>query len=119
MRRLVIVAALAFGLVAPAQAGFDVGGAVSGGASAEPVRLAQTDGPTITVPGRIDTDQDTVDVVGTVAGVGEVTLTANGIPVPVAADGSFRIRQQVPVGRTKFLLVVEDKIGRASCRERV
>ena len=53
--------------------------------------LAQADGPTVKVPERIDTDQDTVDFIGKVDGVGEVTLTANGIPIPLAADGEFRI----------------------------
>ena len=111
MRRLVIIAVLALALIGPAQAGLDSGNAASyDGVAAAPVRLAQT-APTIIVPGRIDTDQDTVDFTGNVQGIGEVTLTANGIPVPVAADGSFRIRQQVPVGRTKLLLVVEDGSG--------
>ena len=40
-----------------------------------------------------------------------VTLTVNGVPVTVAPDGSFRIRQEVPVGRTDLLLVLEGSYG--------
>ena len=111
MRRLVVIAVLALALIGPAQAGFDTGNAASyDGVAAQFVRLAQA-APTITVPERIDTDQDTVDFTGNVQGVGNVTLTANGIPIAVAADGSFRIRQQVTVGRSKLMLVAEDSAG--------
>jgi hypothetical protein len=42
---------------------------------------------------------------------GEITLTVNGQPVPVAQDGSFRIRQRVDVGRSKLILAVEGSHG--------
>ena len=118
MRRVLIAAALTLSIAGTAAASVKSDLAASKGQAAPDVEaqvlwLAQADGPTILVPGRIDTDQDTVDFTGKVEGVGEVTLTANGIPIPVAADGSFHIRQQVPVGRTKFLLVAEDASGQA------
>ncbi len=111
MTRLMVAVALVLGFAGPAQAGLASGNAASyDGVAAAPVRLAQT-APFILAPSRIDTYHDTVDFAGNVQGVGEVALTANGLPIPVAADGSFRIRQQVPVGRTKLLLVVEDSSG--------
>ena len=116
MRRVLIAAALTLSIAGTAAASANSDLAASKGQAAPDVDaqvlwLAQADGPTIKVPERIDTDQDTVDFIGKVDGVGEVTLTANGIPIPLAADGEFRIRQQVPVGRSRLLLVAEDSRG--------
>jgi len=119
MKRNLLAGALVFWFVLPAQADLDIGTDTSIGRivhtdAVKGMRLAQTDAPVITAPRRIDTDQDTVNFTGKVEAAGEVTLTVNGIPVPLAADGSFRIRQQVPVGQTKLLLVVEDASGQTT-----
>ena len=116
MKRGLGAVALVFCFAWPAHADLDINAAAStsyaeNGFVGDWLRLAQSDVPVITVPQRIDTDQDTVDFTGKVQGAGEITLTADGIPIPVAADGSFRIRQQVAVGRTKLLLVAEDSAG--------
>ncbi len=117
MRRVITAALLVLGFAWPASAGVDRGTETSNvrdtdGVATEFVRLAQADTLVITAPGRIDIDQDTVDFTGKVEAAGEVTLTVNGMPVTVAADGSFRVRQQVPVGRTRLRLVAEDTRGR-------
>ena len=75
------------------------------------LRLAQAAGPTIDAPRRIKTDQEVIDFTGTVEAAGEVTLTVNGTPVPVAEDGSFHVRWRVPVGRTRLRLVAQDSRG--------
>ncbi len=116
MRRIMLVAALVLGVQGPAQASLDSGIATFqdraySAAADDPLRLAQESLALIVAPERIDTDQDTVDFTGRAMAPGEVTLTVNGLPVAVAADGSFRIRQQVPVGRSRFLLVVEGSYG--------
>ncbi len=116
MRHIVLVAALVLGVHGSAQASLesDIAKFQNGAFSAEaddPLRLAQESLALIVAPKRIDTDQDTVDFTGRAMAPGEVTLTVNGIPVAVAPDGSFRIRQQVPVGRSRLLLVVEGSYG--------
>ena len=76
-----------------------------------PTRLAQAAGPVIEAPRRITTDQDTIDFAGTVDGLGSVILSVNGDPVMIAADGSFRVRRQVPVGLTRLSLIAENMTG--------
>ncbi len=116
MRHIVLVAALVLGVHGSALASLesDIAKFQNGAFSAEaddPLRLAQESLAVIIAPKRIDTDQETVDFTGRAVAPGEVTLTVNGIPVTVAPDGSFRIRQQVPVGRSRLLLVVEGSYG--------
>ena len=105
MRWAVFVALLVFGLSGDARAGD------RGDATAAPLVLAQSSLAVIDAPRRLKTDQETVDFSGRVIAPGEVTLTVNGAPVKVAPDGSFRIRQEVPVGRTDLLLVLEGSYG--------
>ncbi len=105
MKWVAIAAVLVLGLSGEARAG------AAGEATAAPLVLAQSSLAVIVAPKRIDTDQETVDFTGRAMAPGEVTLTVNGIPVAVAPDGSFRIRQQVPVGRSRLLLVVEGSYG--------
>ena len=105
MKWVAIAAVLVLGLSGEARAG------AAGEAVVAPLVLAQSSLALIVAPKRIDTDQETVDFTGRAAAPGEVTLTVNGIPVAVAPDGSFRIRQQVPVGRSRLLLVVEGSYG--------
>ena len=116
MKRLVIIATLVLGFIGPAQAGFDTGNAKYNSGGREgiaigPLRLAQDSLAIINAPNRIDTYQESVDFTGRATAPGEVTLTVNGIPVPVAGDGSFRVRQQVPVGRSRLHLVLEGSYG--------
>ncbi len=116
MRRVFATAALVFCFASPALASLDsasrnlhlrnADGIVPG-----PIRLAQSSLAVIDAPTRIDTDQETVDFNGRTVAPGEITLTVNGAPVAVAPDGSFRIRQPVPVGRTRFLLVLQGSYG--------
>ena len=111
-----LAAALALGVQWSTQAGIESGIATfqnraHGTAADDWPRLAQESLALIVAPKRIDTDQDTVDFTGRAMSPGEVTLTVNGMPVTVAPDGSFRIRQQVPVGRSRLLLVVEGSYG--------
>ncbi len=82
-----------------------------GDTTAAPMVLAQSSLAVIDAPKRLDIDQETVDFSGRAIAPGEVTLTVNGMPVAVAGDGSFRIRQQVPVGRSRLLLVLEGSYG--------
>ena len=87
MRRVLIAAALTLSIAGTAVARVESDfagskGQVAPNVDAQVLWLAQAGGPTILAPGRIDTDQDTVDFTGKVDGVGEVTLTANGIPIP-------------------------------------
>ena len=105
MRWAVFVALLVFGLSGDARAGD------RSDATAAPLVLAQSSLAVIDAPRRLKTDQETVDFSGRVIAPGEVTLTVNGAPVKVAPDGSFRIRQEVPVGRTDLLLVLEGSYG--------
>ena len=116
MRRLVLVAALVFGVHGPAQASLDNGIAAfqnrpHNDAASGLLRLAQSSLAVIDAPKRIDTDQETVDFSGRAMAPGEVTLTVNGDPVPIAPDGSFHVRQQVPVGRSRLTLVLEGSYG--------
>jgi len=116
MRRLALVAALVICVHGPGQASLDNGIAAfqhrpHDNAAVRPLRLTQESLAVIVAPKRIDTDQETVDFTGRAIAPGEVTLTVDGSPVTVARDGSFRIRQQVPVGRSKLLLVVEGSYG--------
>ena len=102
--------------VGPAEAGAATNTDVSGGdfryaLESPELRLAQAAGPTIDVPRRIKTDQEVIDFTGTVEAAGEITLTVNGTPVPVAEDGSFHVRWRVPVGRTRLRLVAQDSRG--------
>jgi len=82
-----------------------------GDTTAAPMVLAQSSLAVIDAPKRLDIDQETVDFSGRAIAPGEVTLTVNGMPVAVAGDGAFRIRQQVPVGRSRLLLVLEGSYG--------
>ncbi len=75
------------------------------------LRLAQAEAVVIVAPRRIKIEQDTVDFSGRVEAAGEVRLSVDGTPVAVDANGAFRIRRQVPVGRTRLLLVAEDSHG--------
>ncbi len=117
MRQLTLVAVLIFALPGPAQAGFDTVNAVSNNSvTGEIFRSAQSSSTgaslaVIVAPKRINTDTETIDFTGRATAPGEITLTVNGQPVPVARDGSFRIRRQVTVGRSKLLLVVEGFYG--------
>ena len=111
MRCLALIAALLVSAPAWAAphadgAGFDV--AKRGGAV---LRVAQSSLAVIDAPKRIDTDQETVDFTGRAMAPGEMTLSVNGTPVTLASDGTFRIRRQVPVGRSKLVLVVEGSYG--------
>ncbi|MCZ6846982.1 MAG: hypothetical protein O7F69_13895, partial [Alphaproteobacteria bacterium] len=74
-------------------------------------RVAQLGQVTIYAPKRIDTDQETVDFTGKIEANGEISLTVNGSPVRVAADGSFLVRRTVPVGRSRLLLIAESSRG--------
>ena len=112
MRHLLFAAALVLVLIGSAQAGFHAANAVSSNSvTGEAVRLAQSSLAVIVAPKRINTDTETIDFTGRATAPGEVTLTVNGLPVPVAQDGSFRIRQRVDVGRSKLLLVIEGSHG--------
>ncbi len=114
MKHLALAAVLALGLVAPALADRDTSIAVldsDAGGSVAAVQFAQSSLAVIDAPRRLKTDQETVDFSGRAIAPGEVTLTVNGVPVKVAPDGSFRIRQEVPVGRTDLLLVLEGSYG--------
>ena len=75
------------------------------------MRLAQSSLAVIEAPQQIDTDRETVDVAGRVMVPGAATLTIDGDPVPVAADGSFRVRRRVPVGPSRLTLVLEGSYG--------
>ena len=101
MKWAVIAALLVLGLPGEARAE----------AVGEPFVLAQSSLAVIDAPNRLKTDQETVDFSGRAIAPGEVTLTVNGAPIAVAPDGSFRVRQQVPVGRTDLLLVLEGSYG--------
>ena len=105
MRWAVVAAVLVFGLPDAARAD------AAGEAPAAPLVCAQSSLAVIDAPKRLKTDQETVDFSGRAIAPGEVTLTVNGKPVTVAPDGSFRIRQEVPVGRTDLLLVLEGSYG--------
>ncbi len=111
MRCLVLIAALMLG--GPAWAGPQADGAVFGVADrgGAVLRVAQSSLAAIDAPKRIDTDQETVDFTGRAMAPGEMTLSVNGTPVTLASDGTFRIRRQVPVGRSKLVLVVEGSYG--------
>ena len=111
MRCLVLIAALMLG--GPAWAGPQADGAVFGVADrgGAVLRVAQSSLAAIDAPKRIDTDQETVDFTGRAMAPGEMTLSVNGTPVTLATDGTFRIRRQVPVGRSKLVLVVEGSYG--------
>ena len=111
MRCLVLVVALLLG--GPAWAAPEAGGAAFGVANrgGAVLRVAQSSLVAIDAPKRIDTDQETVDFTGRAMAPGEVTLSVNGTPVTLASDGTFRIRRQVPVGRSKLVLVVEGSYG--------
>ncbi len=104
MKWAVFAALLVLGLSGNARA--DAAGEVTA-----PLVLAQSSLAVIDAPKRLDIDQETVDFTGRAIAPGEVTLTVNGMPVAVAGDGSFRIRQQVPVGRSRLLLVLEGSYG--------
>ncbi len=111
MRCLVLIAALLLG--GPVWAALEADGAVfdvaeRGGAV---LRVAQSSLAAIDAPKRIDTDQETVDFTGRAMAPGETTLSVNGTPVTLASDGTFRIRRQVPVGRSKLVLVVQGSYG--------
>ena len=111
MRCLVLIAALLLG--GPARAAPQADGAVFGVADrgGAVLRVAQSSLAAIDAPKRIDTDQETVDFTGRAMAPGEMTLSVNGTPVTLASDGTFRIRRQVPVGRSKLVLVVEGSYG--------
>ena len=114
MRRLLLAAALIVGVTAQGQAqpgAQAAAGAARGGDAVAALRFAQSGAPVIVAPRRIDTDQETVDFAGTVEAAGEVTLTVNGSPLAVAADGAFRVRRTVPVGRSRLVLVARDSRG--------
>ena len=82
---------------------------------------AQTtgDASVIQVPGRVNTDQETVEVSGQVTALGLVALTADGKSVTVAADGSFRLRRRVPVGKSTIILIAKDDGGNVIDEQRV
>ncbi len=109
----VLVVAIAVLVVGPAAAAAVAGTAAgpSGGPAAATLWLAQDDVPAIVAPRRVDTDQETVDFSGRVESRRRVRLSVEGMPVPVAADGSFRIRRTVPVGRSTLRLVARDTRG--------
>jgi hypothetical protein len=65
----------------------------------------------IEVPHRLDTHQETVDFTGKVTPSGGVALSADGKPVPLSADGSFRIHRIVDLGKSKIFLVARDSGG--------
>ena len=116
MREFALVAVLALGCTGPATAGFDNGNGFSPGyaevgVAVGRVRLAQSSLAVIEAPQQIDTDRETVDVAGRVMVPGAATLTIDGDPVPVAADGSFRVRRRVPVGPSRLTLVLEGSYG--------
>ena len=106
MRRLIESVAVALivvvaGWMAPLPAAADAGA----------LRLAQADTVVIVAPKRLKIEQDTVDFSGRVEAAGEVRLSVDGAPVALDGNGNFRIRRQVPVGRTRLLLVAEDSRG--------
>ena len=117
MRRVYLAAALVLSFAWPAWAGLDIGSSNSltfgdaDGVAADAVHLAQSSLAVIDAPKRLDIDEETVDFTGRVAVPGEAKLTVNGISVPVASDGSFRIRQQVPVGRSRLVLELVGSYG--------
>ncbi len=110
MRWVALGVALAAALFGPADAGASSEGprrSVADVRHQPLVRLAQAERPGIVAPLRIDTDQETIDFSGRVEATGTVTLSVNGKPLPVGADGSFRVRRAVPVGLSLLRVVVE------------
>ncbi len=110
---VIALAVLMFaGVLAPAEAGTTQANpaTVIDGAP-PPTRIAQLGQATIYAPKRIDTDQESVDFTGKIEANGAINLTVNGTPVPVDANGTFRIRREVPVGRSKLLLIAESSRG--------
>ena len=65
----------------------------------------------IEVPHRLDTHQEAVDFNGKVTPSGGVALSSDGKPVPLSADGSFRIHRIVDLGKSKITLVARDSGG--------
>ena len=65
----------------------------------------------IEAPHRLDTHQEAVDFTGKVAPSDGVTLSADGKPVPLSADGSFRLHRVVNLGKSKITLVARDSVG--------
>ena len=106
MRALTLAAVLVLGFLGPIRADLgthstDSYSHAGDGVGAASIRLAQSDGLVIDAPRRITTDQETVDFTGSVVAPGEARLSVDGIPVAVGADGGFRIRREVPVGRSE------------------
>ncbi len=69
------------------------------------------DGPVIQAPSRVNTDQETVSIDGKVTATAALTLSADGKPVAIARDGSFRVRKTLPLGKTTIVLVAKDADG--------
>ncbi len=114
MESFALVVVLGLGFVMPAQTNLDTSFRIRNNGvldSVAAVQLVQLSLAVIDAPKRIDTDQETVDFTGRAMAPGDMTLSVNGMPVTLASDGTFRIRRQVPVGRSKLVLVVEGSYG--------
>ncbi|MFQ5785496.1 MAG: caspase family protein [Alphaproteobacteria bacterium] len=116
MKRVVLVAGLVAGhwgavFAAADGSGGDVLRAVRNTPAGPSLRVVQAEAPEFIVPRRINTDQETIDLSGRVVGAASTRLSVDGIPAPLSADGSFRIRRTVPVGRSTLRLVAEDARG--------
>ncbi len=80
-------------------------------APSAPLVLAQAQGPVIKAPNRLETDQETVDFVGEVESASDVILTLNDQPLAIARDGTFHVKQVVPLGKSTLVLFAEDPFG--------
>jgi len=68
--------------------------------------------PVIATAEMLDTATPVVELAGRVTDdTGLVEFTANGIPIPVGADGRFAVRRGVPIGTSQIQLVAVDVLG--------
>jgi RHS repeat-associated protein len=95
----------------------------AGGAQTNEVRSVTRDTvpPMLTVTAPLDgssTEDDSVAVAGTVTDATDVTVTANGVPLPVAGDDSFGGNVALEDGANTILVVATDGAGNESSDSR-
>ena len=85
----------------------------------QPLTVARDDAPpVIDVPGRLATKTAAVEIAGRVSDSSRIVeVTMDGLPIPVAADGSFSSRRGVPTGESTITIAAVDEWGNRAERK--